>query len=93
MKENEMKIRDWLTTFPLRWTRLAYALALFFVFKMLVDHLAPSIVPPEAFWIVIGVIVGAFANAMTAPDPSKSEVLELAEKVIDKLDKKEEFTT
>ena len=43
----------------------------------------------EAFWVTIGVIVGAFANAMTAPDPSKSEVLSLAERVMSYLDKRD----
>ena len=79
----------WLTAFPLRWTKLAFGGALVLSLLILSD-LVPSplpigFFPSEAFWVTIGVIVGAFANAMTAPDPSKSEVLTLAEKAIDKL--------
>ena len=79
----------WLTAYPFRWTRLAFGGALLITFIVIINELTPNVeVPSEAFWVTIGVIVGAFANAMTAPDPSKSEVLTLAEKVIDKLEKK-----
>ena len=81
----------WLTSYPLRWTRLAFGAALLYALALLVKELAPNVnVPSEAFWVTIGVIVGAFANAMTAPDPSKSEVLSLAERVMSYLDKRDE---
>ena len=83
-------LMKWLTAYPLRWTRLAFGAALLAIFMLIADKIVPTAVPPEALWLTIGVIVGAFANAMTAPDPSKSEVLELAERVIDKLDCKSE---
>ena len=79
----------WLTAFPLRWTKLAFAgalvMSLLIITNLVPKPLPTNFFPSEAFWVTIGVIVGAFANAMTAPDPSKSEVLTLAEKAIDKL--------
>ena len=80
----------WLTSYPLRWTRLAFGGALLYALALIVGKFAPNVnVPSEAFWVTIGVIVGAFANAMTAPDPSKSEVLSLAERVMSYLDKRD----
>ena len=73
----------WFTAYSLRWTKLAFGAALLAIFVIISQKIIPTAVPPEALWLVIGVIVGAFANAMTAPDPSKSEVLTLAEKVLD----------
>ena len=74
----------WFTAYSLRWTKLAFGAALLAIFVIISDKILPSAVPPEALWLVIGVIVGAFANAMTSPDPSKSEVLTYAEKVLDR---------
>ena len=73
---------DWLTAWPLRWTRLAYAgglvLVIYWLFQM-TDFRGEF---PEAWWLSLGIVLQALAAALLAPDPSKSEVLTLAEKIV-----------
>lgn len=80
------KIINWLTAFPLRWTRLAYGGALLIMFYALTGTDILRFFPSgsDSWWLTIGIIIGAFVAAMTAPDPSKSEVLTLAEKYLNR---------
>lgn len=81
---NWSKFVDWFTAHPLRWTRLAYGGALLIMFLALVNDTIPGVAKgTEAWWLTLGLIIGGFVGAMTAPDPSKSEVLTLAEKVLE----------
>ena len=76
---------NWVTAHAFRWNRLVYAGLLFLVFQMILEKLGAKIsVPSEVFWVTIGFVVSGFVNAMNAPDPSKSEVLTLAEKIIER---------
>ena len=82
---NWTKFVDWFTAYPLRWTRLPYAGALLVAFLALVNNVIPGLDKgSEAWWLTLGIIIGGFVTAMTAPDPSKSEVLTLAEKIVDR---------
>ena len=82
------KFWTWVTANAIRWNRMIYAGVLLAAFMAIIDRLTPVTVPPEVFWLTLGIIIGGWVQAMNAPDPSKSEVLALAEKVIDKIDAK-----
>ena len=70
----------WLTAHAMRWNKLAVALLLFGVFRLMAgDELRPEESPPEVWWFAAGSIITALAAWMLAPDASKSEVLTLAE--------------
>ena len=83
-RPNVDKFWTWVTAHPIRWTRIVWGAALIVIFVTLAE-LSPVVIPTEAWFLAIGVIIGAFANAMNAPDPSKTELLTFAEKVMDKL--------
>ena len=40
-------------------------------------------VPSEAFWLALGVVLHAFASALNAQEAGKSEVLTLAEAIME----------
>ena len=82
----------WFTTYAMRWNKLVVALLLFAVFKVMAgSELRPDVTPPEVWWFAAGAIITGLIGWMLSPDPSKSEVLELAqqnakltEKLVDK---------
>ena len=76
---------DWITTHALKWNRLAYGAALLFIGLVIIDRLAPVgiDVPSEAFWLALGVVLHAFASALNAQEAGKSEVLTLAEAIME----------
>ena len=74
----------WVTTHALKWNRLAWGAALLYLGMTIIEKLAPKGVdiPTEAFWLAMGVILAAFAQALTSSEAGKSEVLTLAEQSI-----------
>ena len=81
----------WFTTYSMRWNKLVVALLLFAVFNIMATQLRPDVTPPEVWWFAAGSIITGLIGWMLSPDPSKSEVLELAqqnakltEKLVDK---------
>ena len=82
----------WFTTYAMRWNKLVVALLLFAVFRVMASPaLRPDTTPPEVWWFAAGAIITGLIGWMLSPDPSKSEVLELAqqnakltEKLVDK---------
>ena len=73
---------EWLSTHALKWNRLAWGGALLYLGMTIINELAPEgvEVPTEAFWLALGVILAAFAQALTATEAGKSEILTLAER-------------
>ena len=81
----------WFTTHAMRWNKLVVALLLFAVFRVMATELRPDVTPPEVWWFAAGAIITGLIGWLLSPDPSKSEVLELAqqnarltEKLVDK---------
>ena len=81
----------WFTTYSMRWNKLVVALLLFAVFNIMATQLRPDVTPPEVWWFAAGSIITGLIGWLLSPDPSKSEVLELAqqnakltEKLVDK---------
>ena len=82
---------NWFTTYAMRWNKLIVALLLFAVFRVMATELRPDVTPPEVWWFAAGAIITGLIGWLLSPDPSKSEVLELAqqnarltEKLVDK---------
>ena len=75
-----MGFKKWLFSYPLRWNKILAGAGLLTMFTMILGNFSGVDTPPEAFWLTVGIVVGAFASTMTAPDPSKSELLEYVEK-------------
>ena len=74
----------WLTTYAMRWNKLVVALLLFAVFRVMATELKPNVTPPEVWWFAAGAIITGLIGWMLSPDPSKSEVLTLAERNIER---------
>ena len=72
----------------MRWNKLVVALLLFAVFKVMATDLRPDVTPPEVWWFAAGAIITGLIGWMLSPDPSKSEVLELAQQVIERDEKR-----
>ena len=69
----------WFTTYAMRWNKLVVALLLFAVFRVMATELRPDVTPPEVWWFAAGAIITGLIGWLLSPDPSKSEVLELAQ--------------
>ena len=82
------KLVDWFTAYSMRWNKLVVALLLFAVFKVMASDLKPDVTPPEVWWFAAGAIITGLIGWMLSPDPSKSEVLELAQQVIKRDEKR-----
>ena len=82
---------NWFTQYAMRWNKLVVALLLFAVFKVMATDLRPDVTPPEVWWFAAGAIITGLIGWMLSPDPSKSEVLELAQQVIERDEKRAGF--
>ena len=75
------EFKKWLFGYPLRWNKILAGAGLIVLFMALMGQMTGTIdFPTEAFWLSVGIVLKAFADMMTAPDPSKSELLEYVEK-------------
>ena len=79
----------WFTQYSMRWNKLVVALILLAVFNVMASPaLRPDTTPPEVWWFAAGAIITGLIGWMLSPDPSKSEVLELAQQVIKRDEKR-----
>lgn len=78
-----MGFKNWVFQYALRWNKILAGSALLVMFMAIIGNFAGMDTPPEAFWLTVGIIVGAYATVMTQPDPSKSELLEYVEKELE----------